>query len=325
MISELTITAFWQKMKEAELLHQSNSSPKEERPTLMYDGTVNRLPQAAFIKEGDSLFLSFHTEDGNTNRHIHDFFEVNYVIKGNPIGVINDHELLLPTHSICIMNPNAVHFFKEYREEHDLILNIVLPKDTFLRNVFTPLLQDPYMNSFFIRYQMENQGESSFMFIPSPEPSAILFIEMLIDEYLHQRTYNRVVFDSLITLLFTYLLRGKEVPSVHTSPIQEIMNRIYEQYNSLSLEQLAQDYAYHPKYLSALIRKYSGQSYRELIAQIRLQNAYNLLMYTDWSIEKIADNVGYLETSSFHHSFKKKYGMSPALYRHQHRPQQQML
>lgn len=321
MIPKDTIEALWQKMKEEEALNQRDPSVKKKRPQIQLDGTINRLPLTAFIKEGESLFLSFHNEDGNTNHHIHDFFEINYVVKGNPVGVINHHELSLSPQSICIMNPNAVHYFKEYREEKDLILNIVLPKDTFFRNVFTPLLQDPYMNSFFIRYQMENQGESSYMFIAQPEPSAILLIEMLVEEYLHQRSYSHVVFDSLITLLFTYLLRGKETNSNLTSPIHTIMNRIYEQYNNLSLEDLAQEFSYHPKYLSSLIRKYSGQSFRELIAQIRLQNAYNLLMYTDWSIEKIADNVGYLESSSFHHSFKKKYNESPGSYRLKHRPQ----
>ena len=82
-----------------------------------------------FPDASSALFMSFHDELSNSNRHYHDFFELIYVCKGSPIGVINDQEIHLQEGNLCIMNPNAVHYFKKYSEATDLILNIVLPKD----------------------------------------------------------------------------------------------------------------------------------------------------------------------------------------------------
>lgn len=293
--------------------HDSNSIEKESFIAPL------QIPAHIFFEKSASIFMSFHNESANANHHYHDFFEINYVIKGNPIGVINDIAIDLPPHSLCIMNPKAVHYFKQYQEGQDLILNLILPKETFEKYIYTPLLGDPILNAFFIRYQLENESGSSFLFLEHLDPSIEVLLELLIHEYLTNKSYSKIIIESMVTTLFAYILRSYGTQT-HTSdhPLHNILDYIYANYNTTSLIEVSNLFNYHPKYLSSLIHKYNGETFRCLLTKIKLQNALYYLLYTQYTIEQIASLIGYAEKSSFFSSFKKKYGMTPTKYREHH-------
>ncbi|HHV11757.1 MAG TPA: AraC family transcriptional regulator [Clostridiales bacterium] len=291
-------------------------SYSEEHLRKLREQSTPLLPAELFLSDATSpIFMSFHHEEANKNLHAHDFFELIYVCKGHPIGVINHQEIDLKEGHLCIMNPNAEHYFKRYFEAEDLILNIVLPKDLFQKSIFRILLGDHVLNAFFIRYRLENEDQPSFMHFGHLEDIDRL-IELLLKEYLDRRLYSKVIIESLLTLIFSLLLRNYKAKSSHGSnAMAEILDYIYMNYHSVTLELVAEHFNYHPKYLSSLIHKQTGQTFRSLIVNIRLQNALNYLLYTDYSIEQIVDLVGYKDKSSFYSLFKKEYLMSPAEYR----------
>lgn len=272
-----------------------------------------------FKDASNALFLSFHHENANRMKHYHDFFELIYVCRGNPVSVIDDREIPLQEGNLCIMNPNAVHYFKKYSEASDLILNIVLPKDLFQKSIFRVLFNDPVLNAFFIRYQIENQKQPSFMHLQNLDKNVDYLIEILIKEYLNKKEYSRVIIESLLTLIFSFLLRNYKEQSSHSNhAMAEIIDYIYLNYQTSTMESVATHFNYHPKYLSYLIHKETGQSYRDLIVTIKLQNSLNYLLYTNYSVEQIVELMGYKDKSGFYNLFKRVYAMSPAEYRRKH-------
>jgi|TARA_B110000240_G_C13109413_1_gene287707 AraC family transcriptional activator of mtrCDE len=48
-----------------------------------------------------------------------------------------------------------------------------------------------------------------------------------------------------------------------------------------------------------------------------MEYACYLLRYTNYSLEKIADIVGYADSASFAHRFKQRYQISPGRWRNQ--------
>ncbi len=292
--------------------------PAEEKEP-RYPGHPRLLPTVFFFHDSQtSLFMSFHHESANSMRHYHDFFELIYVCKGSPIGVINDQEIQLHQGNICIMNPNAVHYFKKYSEKTDLILNIVLPKDIFQKSIFRILFHDPVLNAFFIRYRLENERQPSFLYLKHLDKDIDQLFEILLKEYLDKKQYSQVIIESLLTLIFSFILRNyNEKSSRGNDTVADIIDYIYLNYQEVSLDTLAAHFNYHPKYLSSLLHKYTDQTFRDLIVDIKLQNALNYLLYTDYSVENVAALVGYKDKSSFYNIFKKEYGMSPAMYRKQ--------
>jgi AraC-like DNA-binding protein len=58
-----------------------------------------------------------------------------------------------------------------------------------------------------------------------------------------------------------------------------------------------------------------GLSWRKLLSEVRLKKAEHLLNSSDYSIQKITDEVGFSSASSLSHAFTKDKGMSPSEYR----------
>lgn len=277
------------------------------------------LSASFFINNGEPLYMNFHDAASNKTRHFHDFFEINYVISGTPIGVINDVPLELQAGNLYIMNPNAVHAFDAYVDNQDLILNIVIPKETFQKVFFSPLMSDPVLNAFFMRYRLENQNQDSFLFVESIGDEAAYLIDILVKEYLNKDTYSLMMIESLLSLLFAYILRHyRHQPTKKESPMSPLLDYLYQHYATCTLGELAQRFGYHPKYLSSLIRQFTGLCFRDLMTQIRLKNSEHFLLYTDDTIEHIVTAIGYRDKSSFYNSFKKHYHQSPSEFRQGH-------
>ena len=66
---------------------------------------------------------------------------------------------------------------------------------------------------------------------------------------------------------------------------------------------------------SRIIRRLFNNSFRQLLIDMRLNRAAQLLIETDMSVEDIADAVGYSSLSGFHTAFGKKFSHSAAQYR----------
>lgn len=70
-----------------------------------------------------------------------------------------------------------------------------------------------------------------------------------------------------------------------------------------------------PKYLSTLIRKFSGRGPSDWIDMCVVMEAKNLLRYSDMSIQEIAFYLGFPTQSFFGRYFKAHTGQSPKLFR----------
>ncbi len=285
------------------------------------EGRISSQMPADLILHGASkdLYLSFHPEASNANRHSHDFFELLYACRGAAVGEIDGQEVRLAEGSLCIMNPNATHWFRSYEEARDLVLNIVLPKDVFQRTVFRVLFTDPALNAFFLRHQLDAGGRPAFLFLPHLDRDVDAIVGMLMKDYLDPARYSPVVRDSLLALLFASILRAYgESTRTGRHAADEVVAYVDRNHRTATLSEVAARFGYHPKYLSSLLHRATGQTFRTLVASLKLQNAANCLLFTDDPVDRIAALVGYQDTSAFYAGFKAKYGMSPAEYRRAH-------
>lgn len=66
-----------------------------------------------------------------------------------------------------------------------------------------------------------------------------------------------------------------------------------------------------------LCKKETGMTPMKLLTQTRMEYACYLLRYTNYSLEQIADTVGYADSASFAHRFKQLYQLSPGRWRNQ--------
>ncbi|MCJ8007435.1 helix-turn-helix domain-containing protein [Lederbergia wuyishanensis] len=86
----------------------------------------------------------------------------------------------------------------------------------------------------------------------------------------------------------------------------------------INYKELGESLSYHPNYIARCMINTLGYSPVDYINQVRCDHAKILLVSTNWSIEKIAENCGFQQTAYFSRFFKKKEGMSPNQFRKQY-------
>ncbi|MDQ6418396.1 AraC family transcriptional regulator [Paenibacillus sp. LHD-117] len=83
-------------------------------------------------------------------------------------------------------------------------------------------------------------------------------------------------------------------------------------------ETLSEELHFHPNYIIRCMKEKVGQTPMEYLHEVRLEQAKRLLITTDWTIERIADEIGYRYAPYFSSCFKRGIGMSPRQFRKQY-------
>lgn len=86
-----------------------------------------------------------------------------------------------------------------------------------------------------------------------------------------------------------------------------------------SLEKVAEAVGKNASYLSRVFSEQTGMTMQDYAMSVRLENAANLLQYSNESIGEIAEYLNFSSQSYFGEKFKKKYGQTPVCYRREHK------
>lgn len=86
----------------------------------------------------------------------------------------------------------------------------------------------------------------------------------------------------------------------------------------LSVNEIADHFGYHPKYLSSVFRKKEGIALKQYLTIQRMECAKAELCNTERSIVSIALSLGYCDGHAFSRSFRRFAGVTPTDYRNSH-------
>lgn len=107
-------------------------------------------------------------------------------------------------------------------------------------------------------------------------------------------------------------------PSI--SRLREVFEFIELNYRqSIRLKEVAQAVGYSSAYLTDLVRRLSGKTVNNWIVYRRIVEARNLLLETNYSVEKIALDVGYQNISHFYRQFRNYHETTPQSWREKKR------
>ena len=98
-----------------------------------------------------------------------------------------------------------------------------------------------------------------------------------------------------------------------------ILNYIQNNYQKVTLEELAELFHLSEPYISKYIKDKSGKTFGEHVANIRMKKAKVLLKNGNMTVENIAYAVGYQNVEHFNRTFKKMFDMTPVQYRNANR------
>ena len=145
-------------------------------------------------------------------------------------------------------------------------------------------------------------------------------MESLFDSSPRDNFSDILVINKIVELIiwFCRVSRQEELPepSGAESDKSEIFRYIYAHLNeNLTLKKLSRIFYLSESTISAYIRENMGFSFHDLVDEMRIGRASNYLLYTDLTLEEMADVLGYVDSSHMAKLFYARVNMKINEYR----------
>lgn len=115
---------------------------------------------------------------------------------------------------------------------------------------------------------------------------------------------------------FTQLVFESKEQKVENPLIMRAKSIIFKKlHEKVVVEEIADELQTSPAYLSTIFKRETDMTIHSFVIKEKLNVAENLLIYSDYSIEEIANYLAFSSQSHFGNLFKKQYHLTPNKYR----------
>lgn len=245
------------------------------------------------------------TKDKNMEVHTHDFVEIEYILSGEGVQIINDKAYKVQRGDIIYLKKGDYHTYRT--DDRMEVLNIVFYYSVFdeMRSMLRPYYSD------------ENMHLKTIMHLHGAD---MLYVEELLlkaeKEFKEEQLGYYHVLKSYLSVLLIFLLRiSSEDKSGKNFKLPAILEYIDRNYSDISVQKVADHFGYSANYFSKLFKNNMGISFVEYITNKRMNKAVELLVSTNLTIDAICSEIGLSDRKHFYELFHKYFGMTPAAFR----------
>lgn len=270
---------------------------------------------------GALLYAKKHSRFQHFPAHCHNNIEINYMYSGQCTQIINGTKYTISEGQTVFLNQDTIHQI-EPLSENDILIDLNIETDYLNSNFFNRFSSESIVTNFFLDSLSKGVTHSNFIIFNSQFSERLrLFIIEFMCEWYSPSLVSVDIKNSLLTLILTELINvyKKDLSTDKNyhkkNNIIPILHYIEANYKTTSLTETAAFFNMNPNYLSNLLKKHTGSSYKELLQQQRINNAKYLLKNSTLSITEIADYVGYQNISFFYKLFKEYVGCLPGEFR----------
>lgn len=273
---------------------------------------------SSWMDTNNSVGVNKIFNDRLTPYHDHDYYEINYVFKGNLVQYIEGNELVMKPGGLLIIPPGVRHESYPIGEDN-YSLNMLITED-FVKK--TEKLLYSFNTSNYLNYLMNHK--TYILFVNTFDFN----VDSIIKEcsgYNEKKTQysellkNNMAEKMLITLAscerYDQIFKDSAVTADTRERGERILQYMYEHYADITLEELAKKFGYSTQHIRRIIKKHTGYSFITALQHKRIERAMYLLRSTSMSIKEIADTVGLESPEYFTRRFKYERGMTPTEYR----------
>ncbi|GGN99176.1 AraC family transcriptional regulator [Saccharibacillus kuerlensis] len=260
--------------------------------------------------------------------HMHEYIELIYVYRGECTLVFEERELCITEGSIIMINKQTPHRVKE-TSLSDIIIDIKVKHDYLSSGFLSRFTNRSIIAEFLVDSLVNTRKINNYLCFHGYEGSNVSRImNDLMCEYFDKDAFSGGLIESYLFILFTELVRGSNQRSSDSSSphvkekdiiVLELLKYLEEHYKKCALADMADQFKYHPNYISSLLKKATGRSFTDLLQIQRLHKASLYLKNSDLPIPEIAEEVGYSSVSFFYKKFNELFGQTPKDYRKENR------
>lgn len=282
------------------------------------------LAESIFSKQ--ILFRVFlHENFAKQNLHQHDYFEITYVFKGHCTINFEKSSVQMSEGNVCIIAPNTLH--EPFVLDPDsFVINLSMTAEAFQSALSNVLLRRDLV-SFYIQRLLYQTDMPNYLLILSNNSENIKnAVKHITYENRRNRSYSFSFCISWLSVFMCSVLDNYQSSiqlyhdNTNSAQVDHLMLLEYIQNNfrTVTLDSLAAFFNYNKSYLSRLILKLTGESFVAITTRMKLQAGCDLLENTDFSLDQIAEVIGYNSGDYFSKIFKKNFTISATEYRKNH-------
>lgn len=302
------------------IIQMGNEVFESLRSSQRYGHTAQPLPL-------EGLFALKRTSRFNpVPEHIHTYMEMSYVYAGTCPQSVNGRSITLQENQVLLLDSNCPHSIGELGA-NDITISVIISKP-YLRQLLADALGGTSMVANFLLDALNEQADHNryVRFQTQGNRRVRRFFQELLCEYYEPSTGAEAVILHLLQLILSELVnayektyeRRKQSTSGRRVSAIPIIRYIENNYLTCTQEGVAEHFYISPNYVSTLLKKHTGMTYRQVIQAQKLGRAASLLRNTNLPISDIARSSGYENQSFFYKKFKEQYGYLPAEYRSRH-------
>ncbi|WP_125710607.1 AraC family transcriptional regulator [Lacticaseibacillus porcinae] len=317
---DITVLKSLQALTSVERQQQHSHMVADDIPPAAIDTLATSQTQMPVLNDyffnNSSVSIRKHNRFADYPLHTHQFFEINYMLRGSADEVVDGQPLHLDQGDVLLLDIGSQHAIKALGAD-DLMINVLFRDRNLSLDLLTQLqAQKSVFYDFLLNHaDTTQQRHLLFQAKQTAQPEIQTILEALICEYYQQRDFADTIIQAQLTILIALLVRHYPTTAQQLSPSEllamQMLDEIRSHYQKLTLNDLAAEFAYNKNYLSNLFTKVVGKPFSVALTEERLLRAHDLIQNTQTPITEICTAVGIRNKSFFYHKYAEKYGHAP--------------
>lgn len=278
------------------------------------------VPEADTADRAEKMTCARYPRFAEITSRQRDWLEILYVYDGSCTVELGGTEYALKTGQCVLLDRQAAFRLLPLGAE-DILLSITFP-GSYLKEYFLRGLTRKSRHSHYLMNTLEGGGKHDgfFVFQSQGNRRVAFALTEWIAELMEPGDDSEDVIRCLFALAQCELDRcirqdadrGDVSEKACDASVLPMLNYITENYQTVTLREMAKHFHLNPNYLSSVLKEKTGMNFQNLLIRQRIQTAQQLLSNSSLPVTEIARQVGYDNTSFFYKKFREITGKSPA-------------
>lgn len=261
------------------------------------------LPENLLQKAGIQVEQRVCTPNAYSKIHRHSYMEIELITQGGGTQQLNGNTYRLQTGSVSVLRPADLHgvTLSKPTQYYNISFSEQLLSQTLLQSIaaFRGDLYTVLTGSDFTMAGMLCQALLLEAGLQKPDP---FMLHRLLECFMH-------TVQKRLELTVT-------APGPQKEPLQTALTYLQMHFmENPTLQQVAKVAHYNASHFSSCFHREMQQTYSQYLNRLKISYAKNLLLTTDFKIERIGTECGFCSESNFLRVFKQVTGTSPLAYR----------
>lgn len=293
---------------------------------LVSAGELDRL-------EIDKLYVAFVRQPADIHkiRLKDDALRMVLVMSGGAELTVDGQREVLEEGRLCIAGKDC-DVSVALSSEDDVVCHIFISEKVFCPEFFDMVSPENYYANQIRQTILLKDGPHYWMAGDSDRKVAGQLATLLRQEKLFDGQKSKKLAIAGIAMLFELLQQSqpsapqlpKNAKNAHASAQAVLLyDTIRNNISRASLAFIADKIFLHPNYMCRLVKDLFGKTFSELLNEIKMDMATDMLENSDAPIESISADLGYKSANYFYRVFKERLGVTPGQYREQYNEQKE--